>query len=143
VYGANKIINQPDYTNTNVREIFTEPLNNYNKVESPVCMYKTAYNLLTFKLSHIKSHHQPNKKIFLCKTDFSTDLQGDLSLGNIFLRHYMTKSWEEYVIKLNIRGMFFKDHRNYDMFFNINPDLISRKEELIEMIPEILNNFPS
>jgi len=45
----------------------------------------------------------------------------------MYLRHYITKSFEEYLWKLYNRGMFSKNHRNLDDFFSINPDMDREK----------------
>lgn len=56
-----------------------------------------------------------------------------------YLKHYITKSLEEYLWKLYVRGMHCYDrHRRIDDFFQINPDMKNRKDELIEIKNYIL-----
>ena len=58
----------------------------------------------------------------------------------MYIRHYITKSWEEYVIKLKVRGMFYTNHRSYDDFFEINTDMLNKKEELLKIADDIILN---
>ena len=57
----------------------------------------------------------------------------------MYLKHYVTKSWEEYLWKLYVRGMHCYDrHRRIDDFFQINKDMANRKDELIRIKNNIL-----
>ena len=47
------------------------------------------------------------------------------------IKHYFTKSWEEWKFKLLSRGDTFPGHRKIDDFFKINEDLLPLKDELI------------
>lgn len=59
----------------------------------------------------------------------------DLSDIGIFINHYITKSFEEFYIKLKDKGEYDKEYyRQLGDFFVLNPDLI-------EKIPEIENKF--
>ena len=83
--------------------------------------------------------HRPNDTVTnWCMTDFSQDYSRYL-FDKIYLRHYITKSWEDYIIKLKVRGMFYRRHRTYDSFFNMNPDMLDKKEELIKISDDIIN----
>ena len=77
-----------------------------------------------------------------CKSDFSQDTQNKI-YDNIYLRHYITKSWEEYVWKIYVRGMFYPLHRKYDNFFEINEDMKDRKEELMRLADSIIEKYKS
>ena len=54
--------------------------------------------------------------------------------NNIYLRHYITKSWEEYVWKKQTRGFIFGGHRQLETFFEINPDMLDKKDELLNKV---------
>jgi hypothetical protein len=50
----------------------------------------------------------------------------------IYIRHYITKSWEEYIWKRKTRGYFVGKIKTLDCFFDINPDMCHLKTKLIE-----------
>lgn len=50
---------------------------------------------------------------------------------NGHIKHYLTKSWEDWIIRLK-RGNITRGLRTVETFFNFNPDMISLKEELIK-----------
>jgi len=39
-----------------------------------------------------------------------------------WINHYFSKSWEEYVTRMK-RGNLGNNTRNFDVFFQVNPDL--------------------
>lgn len=41
----------------------------------------------------------------------------------LYLRHYITRSWEEFCYKILIRGCFHTGHRQYKSFFEMQPDM--------------------
>jgi len=131
-YNANGHITKPDYTNNGLIETYTQKCERPHK-DPNWKNTKIMYNMKTYKKYYYIASHSFYKLINWCKSDFSKEL-GNITYDNIYLRHYITKSWEEYVWKLKVRGMFHVNHRNYDDFFIINKDLISRKDELIKMI---------
>ena len=58
----------------------------------------------------------------------------------MYLKHYVTRSWQEYLWKIYTRGMHCGNrHRKIDDFFQINKDMLDKKEELIEIKNNILN----
>jgi hypothetical protein len=70
------------------------------------------------------SNHSINKQIYnYCYSDYSKNKAKKLIYTNIYIRHYITKSWEEYFWKIKIRGMFYKKHRELEEFFFMNKDL--------------------
>ena len=62
---------------------------------------------------------------------------------NIYIRHYITKSWEEYVYKIKIRGDILAGHRTYDDFSHINPELEENKDELLNIANDISKGIKS
>ena len=54
----------------------------------------------------------------------------------MFIRHYITKSWEEYTSKLNQRGFLWGGARDYELFFKINPELLEYKNNLMQLVKQ-------
>ena len=100
---------------------------------------KFAYWLPTYEKWHYGSQHNCSDLIKWCKTDYSKDLVNK-SYDNIYLRHYITKSWEEWLWKLNTRGMFHPVHRNYEEFFCMNEDLREKQNDMMKMTEGIVPN---
>lgn len=136
-YGASGHIKKPDYGVKGLIETYTQKCGRSINDRNYHTM-KNVYNLNTFKKSSFRGVHVCDRAIKWCKTDYSKDLK-TCSYQNIYIRHYITKSWEEYVYKLNVRGMFHPKHRNYEEFFCMNEDLRDRQEEMMDMIPEIIS----
>ena len=133
-FGANGLINKPDYSKKGIIETYTKRCN-FSGIDKHMWVQriKTVYNMKHFNDNLFRSDHIPNMQSHWCRTNYSQNTE-DLIYDKIYLRHYITKSWEEYIWKLNIRGMFYKYHRNYNSFFEMNTDMINKKEELIKMI---------
>lgn len=124
-YGANGYVNKPSYEDKGLIETYTE-LAKCNIQET-----KTCYNLKRFRGEFLYTHHYPTNKCKWCGTD------------KIYLRHYITKSWEEYVWKRKVRGFPWGCTRDFDFFFKINTDMIPIKDKLIEQAKnEILVVLP-
>lgn len=76
-----------------------------------------------------------------CKTDFSTDLNVQV-YDKIYIRHYITKSFEEFCNKLFVRGQFCGS-KDLNTFFNFNRD-ISREDPIVKsMMQNIYDKFMS
>lgn len=134
-YGANGLIYKPDYSKHGLIETYTQQIG-YQSIDYTV---KTLYNMHKYNNSFYCSMHRPQRSINWCMTDFSQDDTRYL-FDKIYVRHYITKSWEEYVIKINLRGMFYPRHRKYDSFFEMNPDMLDKKEKLIKIADDIIKN---
>lgn len=133
-YGANGYIYKPDYES--IIETYTKKGELSSKDEERRSV-KTAYKLFTFTPNSLLSNHNPSDKIKWCKPNFKNDKK-EIVYDKIYLRHYFTKSFEEYVWKVYIRGMFSKNYRNLDDFFLVNPDMLDKKEELLKLANEII-----
>lgn len=133
-YGANGLINKPDYTNKGVIDIYTKEISGRlpDRLDSLV---KTCYNLNTYNSSFFYNQHHPNNNCNWCNTDFRKTI-GVPCFNNIYIRHYITKSWEEYVWKRKTRGFMWGGTRGLDVFFQINSDMVYIKEELINKLKE-------
>ena len=127
-YGANGYINKPDYSK-GIIETYTKEITG-KLPDLPKSLVKTCYNLNKYKEGNLVSQHLPSPDSNWCKTDFSKNLDTPI-YNNIFIRHYVTKSWEEWIWKTKVRGQFWGDTRHLDAFFEINPDMNHLKEDLI------------
>lgn len=63
------------------------------------------------------------------KVVFSKGSCGDSCYSPAHIKHYFTKSWEDWVERLK-RGNFTKGIRTVSLFFKLNPDLEIYREEL-------------
>jgi hypothetical protein len=140
-YGANGIINKPNYSDKGVVETYLTETS-CNDIEKEGCSCKTCYNLLKYNADFFNNSHYPNDNCNWCNSVNIKDSKKQI-FKNIYLRHYITKSLEEYVWKLNTRGFMWGGRRNYDFFFKVNPDMLDRKDELIKKFEkEILVVLP-
>ena len=92
---------------------------------------KSCYNVKTFKPSFLGTVHQPTDKCNWCRTDFSKDRE-ELIFDNIYIRHYLSKSWQDYVEKRTKRGYFIGITRTNDFYFNLNPEFKCIRKELMQ-----------
>lgn len=134
-YGANGLIRKPNYQNKGIVDVYTKPCQD---ADISLNLTKVCYNMKTYTKRHYLTNHQPSNVCKWCRTNFS-EIRRNPVYDKIYLRHYITKSWEEYVHKLKVRGMFCKEHRGYDDFFKMNCELTYKKEEMLNMVDEIIN----
>ena len=140
IFGANGNISKPNYNNEGVISTYNKESNyiGHNVIERAT---KTCYNLNTFEKSYYKNNHQPSDKCKWCRTDFS-NIRTKIVYDRIYIKHYMTKSWEEYINKRK-RGYFMGFARTIDVFFKINPDMFHLKQQLLnDLKKEILVILP-
>lgn len=136
-YNANGHIYKPDYGQRGIVDTYTQKCGKSIN-DAQWKSTKLVYNFKNYKKYHYLGSHLCCTLCKWCKTDFSKELN-KVCYDNIYLRHYITKSWEEYVWKLKVRGMFHAEHRNYNEFFEMNPDMINKKEELLQIADKITN----
>ena len=139
-YGANGLIYTPDYKQKGIIKYYTECCN-FTKIDRPAWFrnVKSVHHLNNYTKNSYNSGHVPNLKTNWCRTDFSQNKKS-IIYDNMYIRHYITKSWEEYVNKIKIRGLFNRIHRNYEDFFYLNPDMLNKKEELLKIADDIILN---
>lgn len=131
-YGANGLINKPDYTNKGIIDTYTEEIQGYIPTVTPQSLAKTCYNLDTYQEKYFLYTHQPSRYCKFCRTNFETD-RNKVIYDNIYIRHYITKSWEEYVWKRTKRGFLYGKIRDYDFFFKVNPIWKIKKKNLLNI----------
>ena len=134
-YGANGYINKPDYSIKGIVDTYTKEITGYIPTATPQSLSKTCYNLKTYKENYFLYTHQPSKECNFCRTNFERNRNKPV-YDKIYIRHYITKSWEEYVWKKQKRGFLFGKIRNYDFFFEANQDMKDKKEELINEVKQ-------
>ena len=78
---------------------------------------------------HIASNHFALSN--WVRTDYGVHRTDAPTFDKMYIRHYITKSWEEYKWKLEKRGMMCKKHRGYDDFFEMQPEYNDIKNDLI------------
>lgn len=89
---------------------------------------KMCYNMKRLQEKHIASNHFALSNWI--RTDGSVRRTDPPTFEKLYIRHYITKSWEEYKWKLNTRGMMNKAHRGYNDFFEMHPELKDMEGEL-------------
>jgi len=130
-YGSNGCINKPNYKDKGVVKTYTKE-SDYLGHDALEWTTKTCYNVNTFDETYFKDCHQPTNECKWCKTDFSSD-RTKPSFNNVYIKHYITKSWEEYISKMK-RGYFMGFARSIDFFFKVNPDMLPMKDDLLKNI---------
>ena len=129
-YGADGHIHTPDYRNVGVVGTYKRAVDN-RLVDKDGSSVKTCYRLERYKPEFFHNQHHPSAACSWCNTDFQTQSIKS-KLTNIYIRHYVTKSWDEYLWKRLTRGFFWGRTRMFDMFFTVNPDLMPIKKTLIK-----------
>lgn len=139
-YGANDHIYKPDYSKVDsYREYYTKECGFSNYDYNHRCFTKKIVNLKLMHDKYVFNQHFPSRKCRATSTDFYN--QKYQIFDRIYIKHYITKSWEEYVHKLFVRGMHCPEHRKIDDFFEMNSELNEKREELENMIPDIINKY--
>lgn len=132
-YGANGLVHKPDYSKRGVVDTYLTLCKGHVPLSSPVYDKKICFNLKTYKEDFWENIHVPKDSCNFCNTDRQKEKYKNC-YTNIYIRHYITKSWEEYLWKKRTRGYFFGVARTYNAFFTINPEMLPQKQELIENI---------
>ena len=132
-YGANGLINKPDYKKHGIVETYTQKILGYIPTTTPQSLSKTCYNLNTYQDNYFLYTHQPSKECNFCRTNFKRDRNTPI-YDKIYIRHYITKSWEEYVWKRKTRGFLYGQIRDFDFFFKVNLDMNHMKDQLINSL---------
>ena len=131
VYGANGYIEKPNYNDKGVVDTYTKEAE--GKVpDNPDSLVKTCYNLNTYEDDFFINQHYPSDEANWVNTKFIKDGISS-TYKNIYIRHYITKSLEEYKWKLNERGFIMGNNRKLENFYIINPDM--NDEETLIVLP--------
>lgn len=128
-YNANGHI----YAQNNVIESYTEKCKIFSgKIPNRVaCKLAINFNMFEIANKSILTHHIMKGYI---KTDFDDDMD-KLCYDKIYIRHYVTKSFEDWVNKIYTRGQFFGS-KKFDDFFMVNPQM--DKKQLQQLVPKLI-----
>lgn len=129
-YNASENVSKPKYDKP-IYEIYTEPCGYFGTDFKNRNITKMCYNMHRLKNEYIFGVH--TAKCNWVRTDFGVHRTDPPCFDKIYLRHYITKSFEEYYWKLKKRGMFCGGYRKIDQFFELNPNMKKDKDELIKM----------
>lgn len=136
-YGANGRVYKPDYNGKDYREFYTKRANDaysdaFFNINTKVC-----WNMRLLERNKIGGIHCAIGN--WVKTNYIQDRK-IICYDKMYLKHYVTRSFEEYLWKIYKRGMHcYNKHRKIDDFFQINPDMEDKKEELLKIKDNILN----
>lgn len=118
-FNANGHIHKPDYSKVGVVSTYTKECGMFTKSDKWTTS-KFVYNLNNYEFLFCRDQHRIYPK---CHYTEYPDV--------IYLRHYITKSWEEFIWKLKMRGTFSVNHRPIEDFFKLNPELEDKKNKLL------------
>ena len=136
-YGANGRIYKPNYDGRDYREFYTKRSGFSKKDEAVKIDTKICYNLNKVTKWHLCGVHCcPGRWV---KTNFSKNRRTTV-YDKMYLKHYVTKSWEEYLWKVYKRGMHCVRHRKDDDFFEINIDMLPMYDECMNFKEKYINN---
>lgn len=113
-YGANGLINKPIYDRP-IFDIYTKRCGNR---DFDISFNKTGKMMYNCKLY--------NDHLFLHWLAFT------IEQNEMYIRHYITKSWEEWKWKIEVRGMHNPNNRKLEDFFVYNPDMLNMKDILLK-----------
>ena len=135
-YGASRKISKPNYDGRDYREFYTEIADFSNADEKFKMDSKIAWNLNKITRWNLCGLH-------CCagnwvKTNGEKNRRSTV-YDKMYLSHYVTRSWEEYLWKIYVRGMHcFNDHRKDKDFFEINKDMMPMYDECMKFKKEYL-----
>lgn len=90
--------------------------------------YKSLCNMKRWK--GMQNSHRAFEAV---NTNHNLDIY-EICSDKVSLNHYFTKSWEEWVLKICIRGDLFKGNRKINDFFVINKDMEPLRVKLLKSI---------
>lgn len=129
LYNANKFIHKPSNDEYDLMQTYTEEIsvseidNSFSKNTSKnrYDLSKTFVRYKYFKNRGGRQYFAPNFPHIIFD-DTTLEFGNDC---NIFINHYITKSFEEFYIRLKDKGEYSKDwSRKLGDFFALNPDMI-------------------
>ena len=135
-FGANGRIYKPNYDGIDYREFYTEKADFSNADATFKMDSKIAWNLRKITRWNLCGLH-------CCagnwvKTNGEKNRRSTV-YDKMYLSHYVTRSWEEYLWKIYARGMHcFNAHRKDKDFFEINKDMMPMYDECMKFKEEYL-----
>lgn len=132
-YNANNHI----YLQDNVINSYTEKCGFLKEQIIHNSRSKLAINMNHWKLCLFSHNHHQVFKGNYCKTNFGKN-KDIMCYDKIYIRHYITKSFEDWVYKIFIRGQFYNS-KKFNDFFILNPNM--DKKQLMELLPSIIQKY--
>lgn len=119
-FGASGHIYKPKYDKP-IYDIYTQPCG--YELYSDFKYFKiTKFCVNMNKWSEDKKYWIHNANVNWIKAD-GTYKRTEIVYEPLYLRHYITKSFEEFCYKILCRGCFHPGHRQYKSFFEMQPDM--------------------
>lgn len=136
-YGAAKHISKPE-GNVFDNYVWSNP----NLLSHPNYSFKSFVHLNGHKYTNWKSNHQYVGGV---KPNHQNIREDERIIEPVFMKcwieHFFTKSWEEWVWKIQQRGDLVPGNRKVLDFFHYNKDLLPRMDELLNMYDIKLNPY--
>lgn len=139
-YGANGFLKKPDYKDKGVVETYTQA--STQKIDEPQYRVKTCYRLTKYESDFYYNAHLPSSVCNWCNTNHKKN-ELTATHSKIYIRHYITKSLEEYVWKRKTRGYLWGKTRLFDTFFVFNPEFLPIKKQLIKNVRKQNFDYPA
>ena len=128
MFNANGIIDNPK---TDVVTTFTQECGQLKKNSEPQWTLKTICDIRMRNQEFLTNHE--------ALIGVTTDRLRTLKVRcykKAWINHYFTRSWEEWCNRFIIRGDIISGNRKLDEFFELNPDMLDMKNELMEKYKE-------
>ena len=137
-FGANGRISKPNYNGRDYREFYTKRSGFSNWDGQVKSNTKICFNLNKITKWHLCGVHCTVGN--WVKPDFSKK-RASTVYDKIYLSHYVTKSWEEYLWKIYKRGMHCGNfHRRDNDFFEMNEDMLDKYDECMKFKEKYLKD---
>lgn len=137
-FGASGHLTKPE--GSTIENYTVECSPNLNKM-SYLASSKLCFNLHRWDPVRVHTNHHIPFKAKWCKPNYSQDLK-DLVYDRLYIRHYITKSLDEFLHKLFLRGQFFGS-KDFNSFFVFNPDINKKDPEVRKVINKYRDMFYS
>lgn len=135
-YGASGRIYKPNYNGRDYRMFYTQKAP-FNKNDAALKITtKIAWNLNKITRWHLCGLH--------CTVGDWVNTKGkktrkEICYDKMYLSHHLTRSFEEWLWKIYVRGMHCGHrHRKINQFFEINPDMLKMYDECMKFKEEYL-----
>ena len=118
-FGCSNHLYKPIYDKP-IYEIYTEPCN-YEQYSDYKYFKITKFCVNMNKWKPTQKYYIHNASVNWVKVDGSYK-RTEIVYEPLYLRHYITKSVEEYIYKVYVRGMFHTGHRQMKSLFEMCPE---------------------
>lgn len=128
MYGANGHIEPPN----------AKVVDSYTSYMPDDFLLDGHYEWSVKPLVNVKNCKEMDRGIHRCNDDlvFTNHLKFSENTNLVFkkawINHYFTKSWEDYINRIFLRGNMLNNQRCLDAFFKCSPEFKSKRKEMIE-----------